>query len=355
MGAGTRAKRSKTKNLYERDGVFYARLIVNGREFRRSLKTSIRKEAEARLASWLKEHSPYQMTTRHSFKEAVLLWAQAGEWKPKTARGYEKLTKVLLDHFGDFYWDQIDKSALLIFMSKMREGKITKQRPGWKPAGTATINRYLSVISGIADHVRELEGWPDINPVKLLPKKPRKEKRRRYVRPHANDVQAYFDRMQGTFGDLCRFALETGARMDEIASLKRQDAQDGRAQLWDTKSGFRVISLSKEAQAIVARQPPGKSGFLFETKNGGQYRRVTEMWREVVARAQKMAQREGRKLTRMRFHDLRHEYAIRYLEKGHSIYTLQKLLGHSTLTQTEEYLDYLTPEQAGKAKSGMAQ
>lgn len=345
MGAGSRNGRGKSKNLYERDGIFYARLIVDGREFRRSLKTGIRKEAEARLAIWLKQHSPYKGTVRHTFKEAAALWAEAGEWKPKTAKGYEKLTKILMDHFGSFYWDQVDKAALMIFMDRRRKAG----------SGTATINRYLSVVSGIADHVRELEGWPDINPVKLLPKKPRKEKRRRYVRPHPNDVQAYFDRMHGTFGDLCLFALATGARMDEIANLKREDAQEGRAQLWDTKSGFRVISLSTEARAIIARQPKGKSEYLFETRNGDRYRRVTEMWREVVIRAQKMAQREGRKLTRMRFHDLRHEYAIRYLENGGSIYVLQKLLGHSTLTQTEEYLDYLTPEQAEHAKRGMAQ
>jgi len=75
------------------------------------------------------------------------------------------------------------------------------------------------------------------------------------------------------------------------------------------------------------------------------------MWREVVSRAQKMAQKEGRALVRMRFHDLRHEYAIRYLENGGSLYTLQQLLGHSTIAQTEWYLRYLTPEQAAHAKN----
>jgi integrase/recombinase XerD len=84
-------------------------------------------------------------------------------------------------------------------------------------------------------------------------------------------------------------------------------------------------------------------------------KRVTEMWREVVKRAQIRAQREGRKLTPMRFHDLRHEYAIRYLEKGGSLYTLQKLLGHGSIRQTEGYLSYLTPEQAARSAAGTAQ
>jgi integrase/recombinase XerD len=72
-------------------------------------------------------------------------------------------------------------------------------------------------------------------------------------------------------------------------------------------------------------------------------------------RAQKMAQRNGRKLTPMRFHDLRHEYAIRYLEAGGSLYTLQVLLGHGSIKQTERYLAYLTPAQQEKVKQGTTQ
>jgi hypothetical protein len=76
------------------------------------------------------------------------------------------------------------------------------------------------------------------------------------------------------------------------------------------------------------------------------------MFREVVGRAQKLAQKEGARSRGMRFHDLRHEMAIRYLESGGSIYTLKKILGHGTIKQTEEYLDYLTPEQAAIVTAG---
>jgi len=339
MDRRKRKRRNEPDRLYQRDGVFYARITVEGREYRQSLKTRDRAEAEKRLEKWLEGKSPYHGTIRHTFLEAAALWVAAGEWKPKTLAGYVKLLNVLEKHFANHFWDQVDKAALQMFADERREAG----------SGTATINRYLSVISGIADHVRELPGWPEINPVKLLPKKPRKEKRHPYIRPPQSDIDAYFERMQGTFGDLCRFALLTGARKDEIATLKREDATDGKAQLWETKSKFRVISLSPEARSIVERQPKTKSPYLFNTRNGGQYKRITEMWREVVLRAQKMAQREGRKLTRMRFHDLRHEYAIRYLENGGNLYTLQKLLGHSSIKQTEWYLRYLTPEMAAIA------
>lgn len=347
MGIRKRKRSDEPDRLYQRNGVFYARVTVNGHEQRESLRTRDRAEAERRLAKWLEGRSPYHGTIRHTFAEAAELWLEAGEWKAKTLLGYAKLLRVLNEHLGTLYWDQVDKARLQWLSEELR-----KPRAGQvKGAGTATINRYLSVVSGIADHVRELPGWPDLNPVKTLPKKPRKEKRQAYVRPPVEDVEAYFARMQGTFGDLCRLALLTGARRDELVYLKESDARGGKLQLWETKHKFRVISLSDSARAIVERQKPNRAGYLFVTANGGPYKRVSEMWREVVIRAQTMAQREGRKLTRMRFHDLRHEYAIRYLESGGSLYTLQQLLGHSTIAQTEDYLRYLTPEAAAHAKS----
>lgn len=346
MGTRKRAVKRGPDNLYQRGGIYYARVTVGGREQRESLKTRDRAEAERRLEKWLADRSPYHGTIRHTFREAAALWLEAGEWKPKTLRGYVKLLATLDQHLGELFWDQVDKARLQQLADDLRKPK----PDGRKGAGTATINRYLTIVSGIADHVRELDGWPELNPVRLLPKKPRRERRQSYVRPPAEDIEAFFARMKGTFGDLARLALLTGARMDELAQLKAVDARGGRLQLWQTKHEFRVIPVEGEALAIVQRQPEHRSGYLFATRNGGPYRRVSEMWREVVIRAQKMAQRSGRKLTPMRFHDLRHEYAIRYLEGGGSIYTLQKLLGHSTIAQTEGYLRYLTPAQAAAAK-----
>jgi len=345
MGIRKRKRRVEPENKYERNGIFYARITVNGKELRRSLRTSDPAEADRRLEKWLAGVSPYKGTVRHTFSEAAALWLDAGEWKPKTTAGYIKLLRVLKEHFGDAYWDQIDKPRLQRFIDERREAG----------SGTATINRYLSVISGIADHVRELPGWPEINPVRLLPKKPRKEKRHPYIRPPVEDIEACFVRMHGTFGELCEFALLTGARKDEIARLLRTDARDGKAQLWETKSKFRIIPLAGRAREIADKQPKGKLHIKFETSNGGPFLRITEMWREVSARAQKLAQQEGRRFKRMRFHDLRHEYAIRYLENGGSLYTLQKLLGHGSIKQTEWYLRYLTPEQAELVATGSAQ
>jgi integrase/recombinase XerD len=347
MGTGKRGDGAKPSNLYKRNGIYYARVTVGGVPKRESLKTGDRREAERRLKRWLADRSPYHGTVRHDFAEAAALWVKAGAWKPKTTAGYMKLLQgVILPHFADLFWDQVDKAEIQRFIA-------ARQAQG---ATNATINRALTVVSGIADHVRELPGWPEINPVRLVSAKSRKPKKWTYVRPPESDVEAYFARMKGTFGDLCRFALLTGARRDEAALLQRDHVRGGNATFYDTKSGIpRTIELVAEARAITARQPVTRSPHLFNSRNATPYKRVTEMWREVVLRAQKMAQRDGCKLTPMRFHDLRHEYAIRYLEKGGSLYTLQQLLGHGSIKQTERYLDYFTPAEKARIMEGVAQ
>jgi integrase/recombinase XerD len=63
--------------------------------------------------------------------------------------------------------------------------------------------------------------------------------------------------------------------------------------------------------------------------------------------AQKSAQ-----FVRFRFHDLRHLFAVRYLQNGGSIYALQGIMGHTSVKTTEIYLAYLTPDQQLKSKMG---
>ncbi|KUR78516.1 site-specific integrase [Novosphingobium sp. Fuku2-ISO-50] len=55
---------------------------------------------------------------------------------------------------------------------------------------------------------------------------------------------------------------------------------------------------------------------------------------------------------RFRFHDLRHLFAVRYLQSGGSIYILQGIMGHGSVKTTEIYLAYLTPDQQQSAKLG---
>ncbi|WP_414690983.1 tyrosine-type recombinase/integrase [Novosphingobium sp.] len=55
---------------------------------------------------------------------------------------------------------------------------------------------------------------------------------------------------------------------------------------------------------------------------------------------------------RFRFHDLRHLFAVRFLQNGGSIYALQGIMGRTSVKTTEIYLAHLTPDQQLKSKMG---
>ena len=66
-------------NLYKRNGAWYARVQIRGRDLRRSLRTASRAEAVKRLKIILDqaEHIRFHGEARHTWKEAVVERAKA--------------------------------------------------------------------------------------------------------------------------------------------------------------------------------------------------------------------------------------------------------------------------------------
>ncbi|RSV20065.1 site-specific integrase [Sphingomonas sp. ABOLG] len=78
--------------------------------------------------------------------------------------------------------------------------------------------------------------------------------------------------------------------------------------------------------------------------------------RGLHARAEKRAAKACIPYRRFSFHHLRHLFAVEYLREGKGgFYDLSRELGHSSVKTTEIYLAYLTPEQAARAQTGVAQ
>ena len=62
----------------------------------------------------------------------------------------------------------------------------------------------------------------------------------------------------------------------------------------------------------------------------------------------RMASRAG--VARLHIHLLRHTFATRYLKNGGDVFTLQRILGHSTLEMTRRYVDMVAMESVVKQK-----
>lgn len=335
------------KNLYRRkNGRIYGRVEVEGMDLRKSLGTSNLVVAEERLRRWLAEISPRHGSGEFTFAQVASSWIEQyqSSFTPKTWRRYVTSMKMLKPYFGELYWFEVTRTKINEFITERRKCGVK----------VATINRDLAVLSNIVHHAID-QDWSEQNPMLAVGRKQRREKRDPFTLPTDEMIEWPWRHMRSAFGDLCRFALETGMRLDEIAQLDKNlnvDLERAAVTTFKTKTHrVRVVTLSETALAIVRRQP-GASGWLFRTRQGGRYLAISSMWRETMKRAGKSwsDQYPAQQFIRFRFHDLRHIFAIRYLGNGGNLYVLQKLLGHSTIRQTEEYLRYLSPEEQDRAK-----
>ena len=245
----------------------------------------------------------------------------------------------------------------------LRELVKGRQRQG---VTNATIRRDLTAIASILSHCVD-EGWVEENAAQAFNRKRVPERRDPILLPTDEDVAFTIGRQATRFGDLMLLARETGMRQEEIASLEHS-AVDLKAQtitFIGKRRKLRSIPLSRAAVEIISRQPRFlKCPFVFwhmdEDLEGkpiaARYRNVSSNFGDYTERAAARAAKADVPYRRFRFHDLRHLFAVDYLRTGKGgIYDLQRILGHTTITTTEVYLDYLTPEQAQAARTGVAQ
>jgi len=335
-------------NLYKRGNTWWARFKVSGREYRHSLRTAVRSEAERRLKALKRDvenEARFGILPPQTWQAVVLSWSAhaTGDLAPKTLKRYLTSLKQVRPWLDGVEIQRIDSS-------KLREMVKGRRVNG---AGTATIRRDLTAISSVIDHAID-EGWAEENPTLTLRHRRMREKRDPIVLPDEEEIALVKASAPARFADAMDFARETGMREDEIFGLKWKQIGSDDITIYGKRNRLRVIPLSRRARKIAERQARHiRSPFVFYHGDG-------ERWKSPASRFGDIRRRVARKAAHgfrgFRFHDFRHLYAVEYLKAGKgSLYDLQQLLGHASVKTTEIYLAFLTPEQKKAAMHGVAQ
>lgn len=338
-------KKRGGENLFQRNGTWYTRVEVRGRDIRRSLRTTVLAEAKARRQKMLKaaEHFRVYGEDRHLWKEAVMLWTKEGSrtLRPATLKRYLVSLGQVRGILDSVYVDEISTKTISRIASR-------------QDVANATRRRDLTAVSVVLRWCIAKQ-WREDNPAKNWDRDIIKEKREAIVLPTDYDIDCVVAAAPGNFAQMIRWAQFTGMRQEECASLERAAISLPRAaaQLTRTKTNRpRSVPTDDRALAVFNSIPVSlNTTFVFWHEPGNRYANVASRFRVIVKKAVRNAQMEGRPPPRpFRFHDLRHWYAVDYLRRGGSIYTLQKILGHASLTTTEIYLNFVTPEEQLLAK-----
>ena len=332
-------------NLFRRGNVWWARAQVAGRDVKRSLRTTDRAEARKRLKAWLEElsHIRFFGEARPTYKDAVVRWAEEylpAAVKPSTAQRYLVSVKQLDPHFADLYVDQITRRKIGVFISARRK----------EGATNATIRRDLTALSRILSCCVAW-GWRDDNPARDYDRSIIRERRDPIRPPTDEEINAAIAEAPAMVGRIALFAWQTGVRQGEAVTLTHDQVnlKRGEIQLLKTKTNRpRVIPLTDPLVAPAAGTIAGtprhiSSPYVFWHGDGLPYLRLANQFKLITKRAG----------VQFRFHDLRHRFAIDYLQaSGGNIYRLKEILGHTSVSTTEIYLRFLGPEAGTKAGTG---
>ena len=347
------------ENCYARGSWWWTRFTVAGSEYREPLRIPVRGKTEERQAekraaerkAAVVAEVRYGVAAPVTWAAAVIGWHQeavAADLRDSTIKRYLVSIKQLKPMLDPLDVQEIDAAFI-------RKAVAVRRRHG---ATNATIRRDLTAISQVLAHAKR-QGWRTDNPALDYDRASVKERREPIALPIADEIEAVRARCPARFGDMIAFALATGMREEEIASLQhsRIDKARGVAMIYKAKGRrARAVPLSPDALAVIAKQPQYLgSDFVFWHGAGARFHNIASNFGRARRKAAQNAAHEKRAFVGFRFHDLRHMFAVEYLRHGGSIYALQQILGHSTIKTTEGYLDYLTPAEVEAARLGLAQ
>ncbi len=238
-------------------------------------------------------------------------------------------------HYPDVSLDKIDHIILREYVSELKENH-----------SAGGVNHHIKVLKILFKFMIE-EGVISENPSKKISR----IKADQAVIPTFSNSQITamlnVTKHQMDFPGIRNYALitllyDTGCRISELLGLKVDDIQldekiitvkgkggKGRVVPFGDRSLIGLVKYLNRRSTFF-----GKGGVLFLTKYGSPLTR--RMTNKIIERIGNKANVEN---VRLSAHTFRHTFAKSWLTNGGDIFSLQKILGHSTLDMVRNYVN----------------
>lgn len=218
-----------------------------------------------------------------------------------------------------------------------------KQNMADKGQSARSIRYALAVIRQTFNYAKFVSTFSGPSPVENVKFPQADNKRLRFLtKKEAEKLLSELNKLSPRVYEMAMLSLRTGARADEIFSLKWGDVDliKGTLILWDTKNTkTRMALMTQDVKDILTKKQVGEiknTDLVFPGRQGVKSGAISRSFHLVV---KKLGFNEGITDRRMKvvFHSLRHTYASWLVEKGQDLYTIKQLLGHSSISMTERY------------------
>ncbi len=287
----------------------------------------------------------------------------------KTAKGYEQRLLVFASWCGRAggELEQVNHRHVDDFLEDLKQ-QGNANTPG-RPLSTHTLAGYVRVISAFLHWCLEDDDYGEyVKPLTVQ----RIKKPRVLQKIVATFTADHIDKML----DVCKkeatealqmrdrvtilLLLDTGIRADEYCKLKLSDIH-----LEPKESYIKVLGKGQKEREIDLSEPVRRElrryvrAFRSDCKLSdpvfvGRYHEAMTIngLRQMILRLAKWAELSGARFTP---HTFRHTFAARFIREGGDVYSLCRLMGHSSVKTTEEYLKSLSFRDVRHRREAMRQ
>ncbi|MCL1479707.1 MAG: site-specific integrase [Marinobacter sp.] len=247
----------------------------------------------------------------------------------------------ILPFIGNLYLDEITRQHIVQMLAA--------HSPGHAPAST---NRVLVLTRTIFNCALRWE-TPGItkNATDKATLLPVNNERERFL--DANEMRRLFRALDDSDAKMLKHIIAmlmlTGARKSEVLNAKWLDFDliNFSWRIEFNKSGkTRYVPLSHNAVALIKQLPtiPGCEYAFANPKTKRPFVSIYNSWNTARKKAG---------LSDVRIHDIRHSHASLLVNRGHSLYEVQKILGHTQIKTTQRYA-HLSQERLLAATNDVA-
>jgi integrase len=323
--------------LIKRHKVWWMSFMYQGQQVRRSTGTTDKKLAESILSKVKVRIAEGRFFERRedldcTFKDMMDRYCieRAGLKAPKSRLRDQAALGHLLPVLGDKVLAHITPKVMARYKAQRR----------MEHAAPATINKELQLVRHAFNlAMREWE-WCRDNPMHRVSMEQVRNEVDRWLT--ADEEDRLMAAASSWLQEIMVFALNTGLRQGEILRLQWEDVDFARGTLivMQSKNGTRrTIPLNTNVYELLAAKQTATGlarGPVFRTPRGN----VLQV-RFLVREFCEARNRAG--IPNFRFHDMRHTFATRLVQRGVGLYKVQRLLGHKTNLMTQRYAHH-SPE-----------
>lgn len=277
---------------------------------------------------------PPEMSLDRTMREASDEWIKALQnRKSRSAGSYRtRLDLYILREFGSTPIVRIRKPHIIAFRDRLS----TKY-------AASTVNGIITCLSSAFTEFVDRE-WVEANPCSGVAPIECPDRLHNWIKTR-EEMTKLLAACAGDLRNMVAVSLGTGIRLDELLhcqhsdyDLERRILQIHRGRQGTTKSGkIRRVPILDSVLGVFRELALHRGGnvLLFPGRDGNV--RAKQSVRAIFKLALKRAGLDAS----LRWHDLRHSFAVAWTSSGGDIFRLSKVLGHSNVRLTAKlYADY---------------